>query len=456
VKTFNKLPPEIRQQIFLEVGGGPAASLAHQSYGTTAGMQHLADIQNAIADKYPRMVSWMHEAHQRGFKSPAEIEALFDPRGKLDRTLTEIGESSQQAMVKFRRVPTKLRKAVGHAIFIAPWIEGSTRWLGRFALDRPVTARVALEIRDRIMQRQQDRLGKLGQMGAGGFVPFSLPGMRGGPGLVPGVNPSGLSPTATPSEVGKAAREFLPTQLGGGGHPVGGGTRLAGFANPGVAAGLAAFYTRRDPYSGFAYPKDTGALGILQDQLVGDVSRPAIPLGATIATAFRGKPSEQGKGVYQQEHGIVDALKRLALGSARPRTVVVKNAQAKGKKIQESQRTTSQNIEAHWKDNLKTLQDAGVVQSWTPDMKLAIRAKALRKENRKGASTQQQKLKADLKTAIQLKILTREQADQLQKIFGKNADSSIETTLSGWSSAYFKQDQLNSWETTAKAIRGEK
>lgn len=332
-RLLKNLDEEDLRWIDMEVGGGAAQALAHEP-GRSAGVapfraatEKVTDIQQIIADRGPRRQAWITEARREGFDTPEKIRALRnDPA--LEQRLNVISERAQQAMVKFRRVPTRERRALSKVIFILPWVEGSTRYVGRLILDRPLTARVSQEIRRKIEEEQKKILGQ-GKIAARGFIPFgALPFVSDS--TLTGINPMGMSPFSTPADLEAAISNFATGKLAGR------GLNPASFLQPLLTGGIEAA-TQQNLYGGYQYPSSKSGLDILRENLLGTTGRPAGGLANIVATAVRkpepltGPASKQP--VYQPEAGPLAALERGVLGSARPRTPNLPAAQSKGRTI---------------------------------------------------------------------------------------------------------------------------
>jgi hypothetical protein len=418
-KRLTQLERADRRTIDIEVGGGAAAHLAHER-GGAGPLTHLADFQNALADQQPRRIAWLHEADRMGYTTPQELHALLT-EPKLKPYLNTVSERAQQAMVKFERVPSSARQAVGRAIFIAPWLEGSTRWLGRTLLDRPMTAALAEHVREKIIERQKQRLG-VGKAMTGGFIPAGAAQRVGGLNLIPGVNPDAISPTGSGVGVIKAGLEA--TSLIG--PPVHGGSRLLGMAQPTLGAVVGGL-TRQDPYSGYAYPKDRSQGSIIREQLLGDTTHPAVPLLATLQTGFRGAPnldpSKPAKlPTYYPEHGWADVGKRLAVGSLRPRRVIQQAAEAKGLAAERKGATGAKKVHLDAQKALQKGRDLrntidanarryglpGAEKGLPPDVRNAIHLRTARRVNyaHTGAETQEEMFRADNRQLLRWKKIT--------------------------------------------------
>ncbi len=310
---MSDLSPETLDTIATEAGGGAARELAHQATGAfSKPLTKIADIQGAGADRLPRIAAWLYEADKRGFKSAQQIDQLLH-QPELRPILNEVSEGAQQAMVKFSRAPNSWRYIASKAIFIFPWVEGATRYVPRLVLDRPLSARIAYGVRQRLQEYQKQVFGDA-TSAVPGRIPYGHPFSKYGTRVVKTINTTSLSPTGQAASVVNAIENAATGNFAA-------PDQLSSFIQPTAAALLEAatgtnFYNRR------AFPGGQGFGNILSQELLGTTNRPGIPIASAIATALRHQPQYAGKTTLVPSAGIMAAVQQLLYGSARPGVLV--------------------------------------------------------------------------------------------------------------------------------------
>jgi len=325
-KHLSDLSSEQLNWITTEAGGGAARELAHEAQGfLSKPLTRIADVQGAGADRLPRIAAWLYEADKRGYRTAKQIEMLRKEK-RLEPVLNEISEAAQQAMVKFTRAPVKWRRIVRRAIFISSWLEGAGRYVGRLALDRPLAARGAAEIRGRVEDQQKRVFGK-GKDIVQGVLPISGPVSKYGTKVAKSVNLTSMSPVGQAFEIGQAIKNAAT-----GDHAS--KVQLQNFVQPLLIAAIEGS-TGINTYYGRHYPQGQGFGNIVSQNLLGTKERPAVPLASAVATMLRGPQASPSGPVAKQsnyipEYGVIAGLKQAFLGSARERQVNLPAVQAKG------------------------------------------------------------------------------------------------------------------------------
>ncbi len=310
---MSDLSPVTLDTIVTEAGGGAARELAHEATGALSKpLTHIADFQGAGADRLPRIAAWLYEADRRGFKTAQQIEQLLHEQQLLP-LLNEVSDAAQQAMVKFGRAPLRWRRIAGKAIFIFPWIEGATRYVPRLVLDRPLSARIASGVRDRLEEYQKQVFGDAKNV-VPGRIPYGHPFSKYGTQVVKTINTTSLSPVGQASSVVNATRNAISGDYTA-------PDQLSAFIQP-TATALVEALSGVDLYNRRAYPAGQGFGNILSQELLGTAQRPGIPLAAAVATALRSQPQTAGRTTLVPQSGIVAALQQLLYGSAKPGVLV--------------------------------------------------------------------------------------------------------------------------------------
>lgn len=167
-----------------------------------------------VVDVPFRRASFLDEARRKGYSSPEQIRRLIDDPELID-DLVEVSTRANQQIVDFGELGPRERELVRRAVFVYPWVKGSTMYAGRFVRDKPVQADVYA------------RLGEEGETrNTLGPVPSYLEGSWQAGGRL--VNPTSFSPFSTPADVGEAVAGPLTGSKRRTGVP-------AGFATPALS-----------------------------------------------------------------------------------------------------------------------------------------------------------------------------------------------------------------------------
>jgi hypothetical protein len=116
-----------KAQFGAEVGGLKRFTNAFQHIGTV------------LIDRYPRRVSFLHEARRMGVKTDAQLEALLTDPKNFD-TLMTVSERTKRAMVDYENLSQVEKGISTHLIFVYPWLHGSTKYTAQFPFDHPIQA----------------------------------------------------------------------------------------------------------------------------------------------------------------------------------------------------------------------------------------------------------------------------------------------------------------------------
>lgn len=331
---MSDLQPETLRRIDIEVGSGASHALGGEGKGITGRItRKVADASGALADRLPRRAAWLDEASKRGYKTEEQVTKLLDDPN-LRHVLNQVSETAENALVKFRGLKPFERKVISRAFFIYPWLKGATRYGGRLAIDRPITADIASHIGEYGADDAQRILGRIVSY-LDGIVPVGKIEQKFGARVIGVSNPGPITPLGTAAQVGEA----LGAAIGAG--PSRRALRPVAFASP-VAKALIEAGTGYDTFKGKSFPDNMGAFAadprrnIFLQSLLGTPDRSNFALIEAIRTAFKSPQTKDFAGPantqsnYVQEGGPLAALKQAFLGSTRVRLLNVDAAQAKG------------------------------------------------------------------------------------------------------------------------------
>lgn len=221
-----KLGPELASKIDLIMGEGMTAAL-HTSEGPLQKVTNkAANVWQAAVDTPFRRAAFIHEARRFGYKTPAQIKALFDD----PHALGSVAREANGELIDYGRLGRYERDIIRRVIFFYPWVKGSSVYAGRFLATHP---------------QQAALVGQLGKQGAaanaadfphmpsyleGAFKTSPLPfqNNNGGPYIV---NPTAAGILQTPAQLLKTGQEVFS------GHP-GQAFQIARNFTPAVQAGL--------------------------------------------------------------------------------------------------------------------------------------------------------------------------------------------------------------------------
>lgn len=137
-RALAKVSPANRQALLDLTQAGHASVLQAKKMP----INRVAKIAMFIADRYPRMASFMHEAARAGYRKPAEIDALLNaaraaPDGEAAKQVTLITRRAVDAVGDFERLGAAERNILARWLFVYPWLKAATRLTYRMPLDHP-------------------------------------------------------------------------------------------------------------------------------------------------------------------------------------------------------------------------------------------------------------------------------------------------------------------------------
>lgn len=214
--TLRMLDEEVGEGGAIGVGGGGRGPL-----GPTT--QAVANFSSGLADRLPRRANMVYHIRRAGIKGDKETQRLlrgegtFNVRGQkipAHELLNQLGDSAEQGMVKFRGLTDQERDVVARAIFIYPWMKGSTRYGFRLAIDKPTRAAIVAHVGREGWEEMREKLGRLAHY-FNQLVPVGEPFERAGRRTIKASNPQSVTPLGTSVEAGEAAVGFARRAAGG-------------------------------------------------------------------------------------------------------------------------------------------------------------------------------------------------------------------------------------------------
>lgn len=153
----------------------------------------------AVIDDPFRFSAFLHEARVAGFKTNAEIKALFT-HPALEDQLNEITIRANDALINYSRLTEAEQSILRRLVFFYPWLKGSTRYSYQMVINHPVTA---------------GAFGQLGQQGAAyseeqlGPLPPWLEGLIPVAGGSQVVNPASAQVFGTPADLAETVKNMF-------------------------------------------------------------------------------------------------------------------------------------------------------------------------------------------------------------------------------------------------------
>lgn len=190
-----RLPRDLKFTIDEVMGSGFSRSIVEGTSSPISGAVRFAgNFWSYFVDDLFRRASFLHEARIRGIKTDAQLREFLDnPSHRGD--LGEIGQRARDAIIDYERLGPYERDLIRRAIFVYPWVKGSTYYAGQFFRDHPILAGVFAKIGQEGKETADRELGPLPAWAEGSFK-------VGGSEDVPYVvNPSAISPFSTPMQV---------------------------------------------------------------------------------------------------------------------------------------------------------------------------------------------------------------------------------------------------------------
>jgi hypothetical protein len=99
--------------------------------------EKTADIVSIPTDRYTRRSAFIHEMEKAGYHGVRGFR-LLTRNPKLRGDLTEVARRARENAIEYENLTELEKSIVKRAVFIYPWIKGSTTFAGRFARDHPI------------------------------------------------------------------------------------------------------------------------------------------------------------------------------------------------------------------------------------------------------------------------------------------------------------------------------
>lgn len=304
--------PNTLRRLDVEAGSGGALAVAGEGQGLTGTIVHkVAGFQTAIADRLPRRTAIIHELSKAGYKTDAEVNALLDDASRRAE-LNVISRDAENAMVRFRGLSPDEKAIISNAIFIYPWVKGSTRYSLRLPIDHPVKADVLAHIGEEGYEELRETVGEVASFLRTRTPVSDLEKTKLGEIVAKVVSPDSASPFGTGVELVEA--------LWGAASGRRSNRDLIEFASPAVKTPFE-LTTGYDTFAGRDFEEGTSALDIL-------LSDPKEYAAPKFVAGMIDPPDDTR---YFKAGGRQEVAGRFGLGSLYPRTLNVTAAREKGK-----------------------------------------------------------------------------------------------------------------------------
>lgn len=124
------------------IGRGLTRSLDLRTVGVRSVTGKVGRVISMLSDSGPRWTAFVHEASKAGYKTAAELDALFRAGRAGDeaslKRIEYITRKANDAIVDYERLSPFERNIVTRVVFFYPWLKGAARWTKRFPLEHPV------------------------------------------------------------------------------------------------------------------------------------------------------------------------------------------------------------------------------------------------------------------------------------------------------------------------------
>lgn len=304
-RLLAKLAPENKQALLDLTQAGHASVLQARKMP----INKAAKVAMFIADRYPRLASFAHEAAKAGYKTSADIDALIAAARKgtpgAMRQLDLITRRAVDAVGDFERLGPVEKNTLARWLFVYPWLKAATRLTYRMPLDHPWQS-IAFGAAGYELKERSDRM--LGDRPHYAEWEIPIPGMVDENGNPYTFNISRLFPWETPASIvraGISASTGLEPQ----------GPQALDLLQPTIQAGISAITGRDD----FGRDVGKGLPAFARE------TWEALP-PARFHRAFTTSDEEKRENVYPRD--TQDELVRLGAGSLAPKPYNIEKAQA--------------------------------------------------------------------------------------------------------------------------------
>ncbi len=201
-RLLAKLAPENKQALLDLTQAGHASVLQARKMP----INKAAKIAMFIADRYPRLASFAHEAARAGYKTSADIDALITAARKgtpgAMQQLDLISRRAIDAVGDFERLGPVEKNTLARWLFVYPWLKAAARLTYRMPLDHPYQS-LAFGYAGYKLKERSDRM--LGDRPHYAEWEIPIPGMVDENGNPYTFNIARLFPWETPSNIVRAA-----------------------------------------------------------------------------------------------------------------------------------------------------------------------------------------------------------------------------------------------------------
>jgi len=291
-----KLPRDVRMLVKEVMGHGFSRALAEGTRSPISGaVQKAGNFWSYFVDNLFREAAFIHEARRYGMHSPAEIRSfIMDSKHRSD--YAEAAQRARDAIIDYERLGPLERDIIRRAIFVYPWIKGSTYYAGQFLRDHPILAAVFAKMGEQGMAEAARDIGPVPSYARGSF---KVGGTEGRPLIV---NPAAVSPFQTPAQVVASLRGAVSGNAER-------SEQVGEFAAPLIQSGIEAAFGR-DLFTGRELE------GNLPERFGGQIAKGLPQVLLTKRLRDVGKPATQEK-TYPYSRG--EALGQFIVGSSFPR-----------------------------------------------------------------------------------------------------------------------------------------
>jgi hypothetical protein len=185
--------------IFSLVGEGHSRALDVGAGAAERAVHGAAEFWNAVTDRIPRVMAFLHEARAAGFDSPTALKALLhDPQ--FEQQLLQVTRRANREMVDYIGMTPLERNSIRRVFMFYPWLRGATIWSLRFPIEHPLQAATYGVLGRQGTEWEKKTLGKIP-----GYLEgvFPLMGFRPHYAHPFVTNPAALNTFETPIQIGQ-------------------------------------------------------------------------------------------------------------------------------------------------------------------------------------------------------------------------------------------------------------
>lgn len=144
VRLMTKMKAENVVALDGVIGRGLTATFSPITAGIKGVTAPVGGAIGTLTDLLPRRAAFFHEARRQGYRTHAEVDALFDAARSGDEVamgnVDQIARRGNDAIIDYGRQSPVEQHIIGRILFFYPWVKGASRYTYRFPLEHPYQA----------------------------------------------------------------------------------------------------------------------------------------------------------------------------------------------------------------------------------------------------------------------------------------------------------------------------